>query len=242
MATARTSSTLSPQSGSPGLSVRVGRERSSSIVKVEKIGEESQEETLDQSMYDNVNAEWVNRKGAWLMHPVLIFAGKVVIDTIPGMRQEISWTLVNLLYLGLSYLMFHYVTGIPFHSDLHGGVYDNLTLWEQIDEGAQYTPAKKWFGKLTIHCLFNAFSFLASTHYTHYDPWLFAVNLSALIFVLIPKLPAFHRYRVRFMVEDDPSGVATPMTPTFPHSGTATPAREDVSVPPITVTDVESRL
>ncbi len=43
-----------------------------------------------------------------------------------------------------SYLMFHYVTGIPFHSDLHGGVYDNLTLWEQIDEGAQYTPAKKW--------------------------------------------------------------------------------------------------
>lgn len=44
----------------------------------------------------------------------------------------------------LSYLMFHYVTGIPFHSDLHGGVYDNLTLWEQIDEGAQYTPAKKW--------------------------------------------------------------------------------------------------
>ena len=43
-----------------------------------------------------------------------------------------------------SYLMFHYVTGIPFHSDIHGGVYDNLPLWEQIDAGAQYTPAKKW--------------------------------------------------------------------------------------------------
>ena len=40
--------------------------------------------------------------------------------------------------------MFHWVTGIPFHSDLHGGVYDDLTLWEQIDYGAQYTPAKKW--------------------------------------------------------------------------------------------------
>ena len=40
--------------------------------------------------------------GAWLIHPVLIFAGKVVIDTIPGMRQEVSWTLVNLLYLGVS--------------------------------------------------------------------------------------------------------------------------------------------
>ena len=40
--------------------------------------------------------------------------------------------------------MFHWVTGIPFQSDLHGGAYDDLTLWEQIDEGAHYTPAKKW--------------------------------------------------------------------------------------------------
>ena len=31
--------------------------------------------------------------------------------------------------------------------------------------------------------------FLASTHYTHYNPWLFAINMSALILVLIPKLP-----------------------------------------------------
>jgi hypothetical protein len=38
--------------------------------------------------------------------------------------------------------MFHYVTGTPFEA--HGGVYDSLTLWEQIDHGAQYTPAKKW--------------------------------------------------------------------------------------------------
>lgn len=40
--------------------------------------------------------------------------------------------------------MFHYVTGIPFHSELHAGAYDDLTLWEQIDDGAQYTPSKKW--------------------------------------------------------------------------------------------------
>ena len=33
---------------------------------------------------------------------MLIIVGKIVIDTIPGMRQEISWTLVNLLYLGVS--------------------------------------------------------------------------------------------------------------------------------------------
>lgn len=82
-------------------------------------------------------------------------------DTVPGMPTQLSWTIVNLLYLAvrflgvryrtladwlpqLSYLMFHWVTGVPFDNDLHGGAYDDLTLWEQIDEGAQYTPAKKW--------------------------------------------------------------------------------------------------
>ena len=40
-----------------------------------------------------------------------------------------------------------------------------------------------------INSFFNESRFLASTHYTNYNPWLFAINLSALIFVLIPKLP-----------------------------------------------------
>jgi hypothetical protein len=32
-------------------------------------------------------------------------------------------------------------------------------------------------------------SFLISTHYTRYDYTLFALNFSALLFVLFPKLP-----------------------------------------------------
>jgi hypothetical protein len=39
--------------------------------------------------------------GAWVIHPVLILLGKIIIDTIPGMQQELSWTLVNLIYLGV---------------------------------------------------------------------------------------------------------------------------------------------
>jgi len=140
------------------------------------------------------------------MHPLLILCGKIVIDTIPGMTQEASWTCVNLLYNSLSYFMFHWFTGIPFHSGLHGGAYDELTLWEQIDEGAQYTPAKKWLFCTPIGL------FLASTHYTHYNPWLFAVNIAALIFVLIPKLPMAHRQRLRFLT-DEQSGASGHVTP-----------------------------
>jgi hypothetical protein len=40
------------------------RGRSNSIVKVEEI-DETQEQMLDQSMYVNMNVEWVNRKGQY---------------------------------------------------------------------------------------------------------------------------------------------------------------------------------
>lgn len=55
--------TIETSSSAAELKVRVGRARSSSLVKVETVGEDSQEEGLDQSLYGNVNAEWVNRKG-----------------------------------------------------------------------------------------------------------------------------------------------------------------------------------
>ena len=50
----------------------------------------------------------------------------------------------------VTYLVFHYVTGVPFDLANNSGVYDRLTLWEQIDSGAQYTPAKKWLTTLPI--------------------------------------------------------------------------------------------
>jgi hypothetical protein len=162
------------------------RRRSGSIVKMEEVGDRSVEEVLDRSAFVNLNANWVDAKGvlghlagafrfthylpsgAWLIHVVLITVGKIIIDNIPGISQQISWTLVNLLYLAvrslflcviifslrhflyvqLTYLMFHWVTGIPFEN--HGGAYDELTLWEQIDDGAHYTPAKKWLISVPI--------------------------------------------------------------------------------------------
>lgn len=62
-------------------------------------------------------------------------------------------TLLSLLTLFLpqaTYIMFHFVEGVPFESN--SGVWDRLTMWEQIDGGEQYTPAKKWLTSLPI-CL-----------------------------------------------------------------------------------------
>ena len=98
------------------------------------------------------------------------------------MSQEASWTLVNLSYVAGSYLMFHYVRGVPF--DFNSGAYDNLNMWEQIDNGEQYTPAKKFLLSVPIVL------FLVSTHYTNYNLTYFLINCFATIAVVIPKLPS----------------------------------------------------
>lgn len=77
--------------------------------------------------------------------------------------------------------MFHYVRGVPF--EFNAGAYDNLNMWEQIDNGDQYTPAKKFLLSVPI------ILFLLSTHYTHYDLTYFTINFLALMAVVIPKLP-----------------------------------------------------
>lgn len=54
--------------------------------------------------------------------------------------------------------MFHWVTGVPFKTDEHAGAYDHLTLWEQIDGGAHYTPAKKRLFVTPIALLVSPYS------------------------------------------------------------------------------------
>ena len=39
------------------------RTRSGSLLKVEQVGESSAEQDLDQNLYVNINADWVNMKG-----------------------------------------------------------------------------------------------------------------------------------------------------------------------------------
>ena len=130
----------------------------------------------------------LTQSGAWTIHFVLILALKILFDIIPGVTQEISWTLTNISYMFGSYLMFHYVRGVPF--EFNAGAYDNLNMWEQIDNGDQYTPAKKFLLSVPVTL------FLLSTHYTHYDLTYFLVNLVALMIVVIPKLPwVCHRVR-----------------------------------------------
>ncbi|KAG9291787.1 hypothetical protein G9A89_012072 [Geosiphon pyriformis] len=162
------------------------RSRSRSFIVAEKAA--TYQDSLDMSALPNFNSNWVYFKGAWFFHIILILCAKILFSIIPGVSSEASWTFTNLSYMIGSFIMFHWVKGVPF--DFNSGAYDGLTLWEQIDHGAQFTPAKKYLTAVPIGL------FLLSTHYTHYDIFTFLVNFIAAAVALIAKLPQLDQVRL----------------------------------------------
>lgn len=180
-----TDNTISPTPTNPN-PMPSHRRRSSSIIS--HVEPETFEEKIDQEATPNLNANWVHSKGAWVIHIVIICFLKLSFDLIPGVSNELSWSLTNGTYDIGSYIMFHYVKGTPF--EFNSGAYDNLTMWEQLDQGDYYTPSKKFL------FLVPALLFLISTHYTHYDVQLFVINSLFCAIGIIPKLPIFDRLRI----------------------------------------------
>ncbi|ODV62638.1 ORMDL family protein [Ascoidea rubescens DSM 1968] len=178
-----TQSSLSPRVSKSDMKIR---ERSSSIISYVK--PDSEDEIVDQNSLPNLNANWVHGKGAWCIHIVIIIFLKIFYDFIPGITKELSWTLTNLTYVAGSYIMFHTFKGTPF--EFNSGAYDKLTMWEQIDNGDQYTPAKKFL-------FFVPFAlFLISTHYSKYSLTYFTLNGILCLIGIVPKLPFTHRLRI----------------------------------------------
>lgn len=165
----------------------VTRQRRSSSL-IQHLEPDTLDTKIDQTLNPNVNANWVHQKGAWIIHIVIIVLLKIFYNFISVLDNDWKWTLTNLTYTIGSYIMFHQVKGTPF--EFNSGAYDNLTMWEQIDNGDQYTPTKKFLMLVPI-CLF-----LISTHYSHYNLNLFILNGVSCLCVVVPKLAFAHRLRV----------------------------------------------
>lgn len=95
--------------------------------------------------------------------------------------------------------------GVPFESDASGGDNARLTLWEQIDQGAQYTPTRKFltlfpiglflmsFGKGDSHSDVSGNGMHSSEGN---DFRIVCINLALLLTNLVAKLPMMHRVRL----------------------------------------------
>lgn len=165
-------------------------------IKIQHLPPDPQEMLNDQDGMTNANALWVNFKGAWVIHVVVIILLKVLYTLVLSSHgplknyvlPETNWTLVNITYTVGLYIMFHGVRGTPFEFNL--GAYDKLTMWEQLDNGDQYTPARKFLLGVPVAL------FLVSTHYTNYGVVQSTLNGVCCLVLVVPKLEMSHRLRV----------------------------------------------
>ena len=66
------------------------RRRSSSIIS--HVEQETFEDENDQQVLPNMNASWVDQRGAWIIHIVIIILLKLFYNLLPGITNEWSWT------------------------------------------------------------------------------------------------------------------------------------------------------
>ncbi|KAI8616687.1 ORMDL family [Chytriomyces sp. MP71] len=138
--------------------------------------------------FTNSNSSWPNLRGSIATNVFVLFLIRLGLGLIPGMTAEAAWTITSILYDSITFLMFHWILGVPFA--LNQGDFEDLTLWEQMDKGEPFTPAKKYLTIIPI------ILFLLGTHYSHYNVPTFTINLIALVIVLIPKFPAMYKVRI----------------------------------------------
>jgi hypothetical protein len=87
-----------PTEGVTPIYAKRGHKRSNSLVKVKHV-RPTPEQLQDLSTGPNANAEWVNLKGAWVIHIVLIVLAKMIVNEIPGISDAVKWTIVNVGYM-----------------------------------------------------------------------------------------------------------------------------------------------
>ena len=95
----------------------------------------------------------------------------------------------NLAHNLISFWFLHWVKSTPWLT-CDQGTSRQLTCWEQIDHGLQYTPTRMFL--LIIPILL----FFLTSFYTRYDPLHFCINAVSLAFVVIPKHHSFHKKRL----------------------------------------------
>ncbi|RWW17835.1 hypothetical protein GW17_00018211 [Ensete ventricosum] len=109
----------------------------------------------------NKNTEWFLYPGVWTIYVLILLLSWLLVFSVFGCSPGIAWTLVNLFHFAVgrldskfssflpswivfqvTYYFFHWKKGTPFAEDQ--GIYNNLTWWEQMENGKQLTRNRKF--------------------------------------------------------------------------------------------------
>ncbi|URE48186.1 ORM1-like protein [Musa troglodytarum] len=90
--------------------------------------------------------------------------------------------------LAVTYYFFHWKKGTPFAEDQ--GIYNNLTWWEQMDDGRQLTRNRKFLIVVPVVL------YLIASHTTDYRHPMLFLNTLAVAVLVIAKFPNMHKVRI----------------------------------------------
>jgi hypothetical protein len=136
-----------------------------------------------QSLANN-NVNWMSSVSFWIAYVLAIAAFRgALFALLPRAyaSPELEWTLTNVAHAVVSFVGLHWNRGSPIWADQ--GEHANHTVWEQIDNGAPWTPTHKFL------LIVPVVLFLVSLHFTHYEAGPLVVNLITLGILVVPKLP-----------------------------------------------------
>ncbi|KAL4222466.1 ORM1-like protein 3 [Mactra antiquata] len=137
---------------------------------------------------ENPTSYYFNQRGIWLTYVLVIFLAHLFILSMPFFTTAIAWTLTNVLHDIAMFVILHVTRGTPYMLD-DAGTARKETQWEQLDQGKQFTPTKKFLTIVPIVLFFLA------SFYTKYDKVHFVINASFCALSVIAKIPWFHGKR-----------------------------------------------
>ncbi|CAL9079077.1 hypothetical protein MUK42_26762 [Musa troglodytarum] len=136
----------------------------------------------------NKNTEWFMYPGVWSTYILILFFSWLLVLSVFGSTPGMAWTVVNLCHFAITYYFFHWKKGTPFAEDQ--GIYNNLTWWEQMDNGKQLTRNRKFLTVVPVVL------YLIALHTTDYQHSMLFLNTLAVAILVVAKFPNMHKVRI----------------------------------------------
>uniref|UniRef100_A0A915I7W6 ORM1-like protein 3 n=1 Tax=Romanomermis culicivorax TaxID=13658 RepID=A0A915I7W6_ROMCU len=138
---------------------------------------------------ENPNCSWLSSRGGWASYVCVLVVLHLCVFALPFIDRHWVFTVASLVHNLVMYVVLHTLKGAPWLT-IDQGESRRLTHWEQIDYGQQFTSTKKFLTVIPVVL------FLIASYASKYDFLQFLINVSTLVLVLLPKLPAFHKVRL----------------------------------------------
>ncbi len=141
----------------------------------------------------NPNANFVHRKGFWIMYISLLIGAFMTLRTVFfRLGAPVIWTILLQCHFVISFYLLHWIRGSPeAQAGMVGEDVAHLTFWEQID-GARFfgTPTRRLFTLVPIVLFF------LSLIWTQEDLLMLGLNSFSTIILIIAKTESLFGVRL----------------------------------------------